>query len=147
MILPLPRHTRFGAKLPCPARLVWSVRFTLVDTFLPVVKCRDADSELSAELGDGQIRGLLSSELAAPPLAPSSRLMGCVNAGMMFLPKPRPTRFGARRPGLAMILPLPRHTRFGAKLPCPARLVGSGAYSYTPNLEQLKLDIDRIARL
>ena len=40
-----------------------------MDTFLPVVKRRDADSELSAELGDGQIRGLLSSELAAPPLA------------------------------------------------------------------------------
>ena len=44
-------------------------RRRLRDTFLPVVKRRDGDSKLSAELGDGQIRGLLASELAAPPLA------------------------------------------------------------------------------
>src|ERR1017187_3384395 len=42
-----------------------------------------------------------------------SRLVGCLNAGMMFLPIPRPTRFGARRPCLALIVPLPHHTRLG----------------------------------
>jgi len=45
------------------------VRRGLMDTFLPVVERRDADTELPAELGDGQICGLLSRELTAPPLS------------------------------------------------------------------------------
>src|SRR5271166_4419676 len=47
-----------------------SVRQRLMDTFLPVVERRDADTELPAELGDAQVRLPLPLELSSPPVDP-----------------------------------------------------------------------------
>ena len=41
-----------------------------MDTFLPVVERRDADTELPAELGDAQVRLPLPLQLSSPPVDP-----------------------------------------------------------------------------
>jgi hypothetical protein len=102
----------------------------LADTFLPVIKRRDADAKLSAELGDGQIRGLLSSELATPPLAAMFTTRRLTERGHDVSPDTASDAVRGQTTCLAIILPPPHHTRFGAKLPCLARRVRSGAYDF-----------------
>ena len=42
----------------------------LIDTLLPVGERRDADTELTAEVGDAQVRLPLPLELCSPPIDP-----------------------------------------------------------------------------
>jgi hypothetical protein len=42
----------------------------LIDTLLPVGERRDADTELTAEVGDAQVRLGLPLELCSPPIDP-----------------------------------------------------------------------------
>ena len=63
-------RNRHGTRPPFGRTPHGDVRQSFLDTSLPVVEGSDADAQLPAERGDGQICGLLSGKLATPPGSP-----------------------------------------------------------------------------